>query len=147
MPNRNDAIFTYDPENHITTCVRTVKNKTYVGTSKCHPHDWDFESKLVGEHYAYVRSVIHEAAEDRDAARNELKALYHMYSLYNHSSKINLKSYECYLLRRQIKAKEKEISHLRDVIKTAKANLRATIAAKDVFYNTVREGRKKNAAE
>lgn len=142
-----NATFTYDDENHITVCTRVVKNKTYTGIAKCHPSDWDFESKLVGQHYAYVRSMIHEMSLKRDELRTELKMLYHMQSLYNHSTKINKKSYECYLLRRQIKSKEREISHMRDIIRTAKANLRATIALKDKFYNSVREERKKKNGE
>lgn len=142
-----NATFTYDDENHITVCTRVIKNKTYTGIAKCHPSDWDFESKLVGQHYAYVRSMIHEMSIKRDELRTELKMLYHMQSLYNHSTKISKKSYECYLLRRQIKSKEREISHMRDIIRTAKANLRATIALKDKFYNSVREERKKKNGE
>ena len=36
--------FTYDPDLHKTICRRAVHNKIYIGTAKCHPSDYDFES-------------------------------------------------------------------------------------------------------
>ena len=144
---KDNAIIIYVNENTKNSVTASFSGKTYTGIAKCHPSDWDFESKLVGQHYAYVRSMIHEMSVKRDELRTELKMLYHIQSLYNHSTKINKKSYECYLLRRQIKSKEREISHMRDIIRTAKANLRATIALKNKFYNSVREERKKKNGE
>ena len=52
--------FSYDTDKHLTTCTRNVHNRIYIGHSQCHPHDYDFESKLVGQHYAYTRSMIRE---------------------------------------------------------------------------------------
>ena len=135
--------FTYNPETHVTTCKRRIKNKWYVGEAKCHPSDFDFESKLLGEHYAYTRSMIQELCAKRDAKRAELKALNHLYSICEDNPEIDLESNECYMIRRQIKMTERDATNLKDLICRTRKEMRDMIAAKDVYHNKLRAIRKK----
>lgn len=135
--------FTYSPDGHITICERRIHNQVFRGVAKCHPSDWDFESKLVGEHYAYMRSMIQEIASRRDAKREELKALKHLYNILEQNPKVSRESVECYTIRRQIKVIEEEIEDLRELIKMTKTELRASIIAKDTYYKKIRESRQK----
>lgn len=135
--------FSYSPDGHITVCERRIHNQVFRGVSKCHPADWDFESKLVGEHYAYMRSMIQEIASRRDAKKEELKALKHLYNILEQNPKVSRESIECYTIRRQIKVIEEEIEDLRELIKMTKTELRASIIAKDTYYKKIRESRQK----
>lgn len=135
--------FSYSPDGHITVCERRIHNQVFRGVAKCHPADWDFESKLVGEHYAYMRSMIQEIAARRDAKREELKALKHLYNILEQNPKVSRESVECYTIRRQIKVIEEEIEDLRELIKMTKTELRASIIAKDTYYKKIRESRQK----
>ena len=137
--------FIHSPDGHITICRRRVHNTVYEGVAKCHPEDYDFESKLVGEHYAYMRALIKEMADRRDAKRDELRALNHLYNILEQNDKVDKESIECYTIRRQIKNIEDEIKDLRELIKITKLELRATIVAKDTYYREVRKRRNKNA--
>ena len=91
-------IFTYDPESHRTTCQRNVHNKIYIGVSQCHPHDYDFENKLTGQHYAYTRSMIKEMCALRDEYKIQLKTLKHLYNIFEQNCDCN--SSESYYLRK-----------------------------------------------
>ena len=135
--------FTYDPVTHITTCKRRVRNKFYIGQAKCHPSDYDFESKLLGEHYAYTRSMIQEMCAKRDAKVAELKALNHLYSILSDNPDVDLESIECYAVRRQIKMTERDIKSVKELICTIRKDMREMIAAKDAYHNKIRELRKK----
>lgn len=138
--------FIYSPDGHITICERRIHNQVFTGVSKCHPADYDFESKLVGEHYAYMRAMIKEIAARRDAKREELRALKHLYNILEQNDKVNKESIECYTIRRQIKNIEEEIEDLRELIRITKLELRATIIAKDTYYKKIRESRGKKDA-
>lgn len=145
MINDTRMKFSYDPETHITTCKRLIKNRAYVGQAKCHPNDYDFESKLVGEHYAYTRSMVQELCENRDALTAELKALKHLYNILEQNPRVHYDSIECYTIRRQMKLLERDIDDTKQLIRTTKKDMRDMIAAKDAFYNTVRAMRKKES--
>ena len=145
MINDTRMKFSYDPETHTTTCKRLIKNRAYIGQAKCHPNDYDFESKLVGEHYAYTRSMVQELCENRDALIAELKALKHLYNILEQNPRVHYDSIECYTIRRQMKLLERDIDDTKQLIRTTKKDMRDMIAAKDAFYNTVRAMRKKES--
>lgn len=138
--------FIYNDTDHSYTCVRTIRNKKFIGHTRCHPGDYDFESKLVGEHYAYMRALIKELADRRDTKRLELKALRHLYNILEQNKNVCLESEEMYTIRRQIKLAEDEIRDIRELIKATRFELHATIISKDTYYKALRERRKKNEA-
>ena len=144
MINDTRMKFSYDPETHTTYCRRRSHNKSYVGEAKCHPSDYDFESKLVGEHYAYTRSMIQELCENRDNLTSELKALKHLYNILEQNPRVHYDSIECYTIRRQIKLLERDIADTKQLIRFTKKDMREMIAEKDTFYNKIREIRKKS---
>lgn len=143
MINDTRMKFSYDPETHTTTCKRLIHNKAYIGQARCHPNDYEFESKLVGEHYAYTRSMVQELCENRDALVAELKALRHLYNILEQNPRVHYDSIECYTIRRQIKLLERDIDDIKQLIRVTKKDLREMIAAKDAFYDKVRALRKK----
>lgn len=142
MINDTRTHFTYDPETHTTYCEREVKNNKFCGAARCHPNDWEFESKLVGEHYAYTRSMIKELVANREDAKSQLKGLKHLYNLLEQNPRVHYDSIECYTIRRQIKLIERDVKELQHLINTTKQELHEMIAAKDAFYKKIREARK-----
>lgn len=133
--------FTYDPELHKTTCQRSVHNKIYIGTAQCHPHDYDFENKLTGQHYAYTRSMLKEMCQLRDEYKIQLKALRHLYNIYEQNPAIDLNSNECYYLRRQMQVMQRNIEDMKYLIGETRTDLRTTIAEKDKLYAKLRASR------
>lgn len=133
--------FTYDPELHKTICRRVVHNKIYIGMAQCHPHDYDFENKLTGQHYAYTRSMIKEMCQLRDEYKSQLKILKHLYNIYEQNPNIDLHSEECYYLRRQIQSVERNIHEMKQLISETKGDLRRTIIEKDKLYAKLRASR------
>lgn len=136
--------FTYDPDLHKTTCERAVHNKIYIGTAKCHPHDYDFENRLTGQHYAYTRSMIQEMCQLRDTYRIQLKTLNHLYNIYEQSPNIDLSSEECYYLRRQIQTAQRDLDEMKSLIDATRKDLRLTIAEKDKLYAKLRTNRSRS---
>lgn len=132
--------FTYDSDLHRTTCKRAVRNKMYIGTAQCHPHDYDFENKLTGQHYAYTRSMLQEMCALRDEYKIQLKTLKHLYSIFEQNCG-NCDSNECYYLRRQIQVTQRDITEMKNLIQETRSNLRSTIAEKDKLYDKLRQSR------
>lgn len=145
MINDSKMKFSYNPETHTTVCKRRSHNRSYTGEARCHPNDWEFESKLVGEHYAYTRSMIQELCENRDALVAELKALKHLYNILEQNPRVHYDSIECYTIRRQMKLLERDIGDTKQLIRVTKKDMREMIEQKDEFYNQVRAARKKDS--
>lgn len=135
------VLFTYDPELHRTTCKRNVHNKVYIGTAQCHPHDYDFENKLTGQHYAYTRSMLKEMCALRDEYKIQLKALLHLQNIFEQNC--NTFSDESYYLRKQIQFIQRDIDDMKYLIQATRNDLRTTIQEKDKLYDKLRSGRKR----
>lgn len=133
-------VFSYEPETHKTICKRNVHNKIYIGVSQCHPHDYDFENKLTGQHYAYTRSMIKEMCALRDEYKIQLKTLKHLYNIYEQNCG-DCTSSECYYLRKQMQLTQRDIDEMKGLITEARNNLRTTIAEKDKLYDKLRSQR------
>lgn len=133
--------FVYDTDKHLTTCTRSVHNKIYIGHAQCHPHDYDFESKLVGEHYAYIRSMIREMCAIRDDYKTQLKMLKHVYNIYEQNDTIDLDSLECQVMRRQMRLLERDIKEMKQLITDTRMDLRNTMIEKDRLYEKLRAKR------
>ena len=140
MTTRKET-YEYDKDTHTTYCTRKIKGKIYRGQAKCHPQDYDFENHRTGEYYAFMRSGIEQLCCDRESIKSALKALKHLYDILDQNKAVNKKSIECYMIRRQIKIKEKELKVIRGIISATKTSLRSTIAQKDRLYNAIREKR------
>lgn len=134
-------LFTYDPESHKTTCRRSVHNKIYIGTAQCHPHDYDFENKLTGQHYAYTRSMLKEMCALRDEYKIQLKTLLHLQNIFEQNC--STFSDESYYLRKQIQVIQRDIDDMRYLIQTTRSDLRNTIAEKDKLYDKLRTERQR----
>jgi len=132
--------FDYDPDLHRTTCKRSVHNKIYIGTAQCHPHDYDFENTLTGQHYAYTRSMLKEMCDRRDEYKIQLKTLKHLYNIFEQNCG-DCSSSECYYLRQQMKYVQRDIEEMKELIKETRNDLRSTIAEKDRLYSKLREKR------
>lgn len=137
----NTIRFTYNADTHVTTCIRQGKYRRYTGIAKCHPQDWDFESSLVGEQYAYTLSIIAELVAQRDEYKAQLKILKHLYSILKQNKKVTEKSIECYTIRRQIKLLERDLKEIKNLIYDSREVLHNTIKGKDEFYAKVRKSR------
>ena len=144
MINDSRTHFTYDPETHTTYCEREGKHNKYCGSAKCHPNDWEFESKLVGEHYAYTRSMIEELVANRNELRAELKVLKHLYNILEQNPRVHYDSIECFTIRKQIKNIERDIADIRTLIHSTKQELHEMMEAKDKFYAKIRKARSGN---
>ena len=144
MRSNKNIKFTYIPTTHSTVCQRKIHNKIYMGIAKCHPNDYDFESKLVGEHYAYVRSVIDELRAKREEIRHQLKALRHLYDIFEQNPFIRETSTECFLTKRQIEVLEEDLDDMRMLIKATQEDLRGMMKQKDDLYEKIRKNRIKD---
>lgn len=129
------------PNIHKIICKRKVHDKVYTAVATCHPNDYDFENELTGEHYAYVRTLIKEMRVHREEIKAELKALNHLYNILEQNDDVSKKSIECYMIRRQIKLKERDLQEIKDLIVDTQTNLRMTIESKDKLYNALRKQR------
>ena len=138
--------FSYDTDKHITTCTRSVHNKIYIGHSQCHPHDYDFESKLVGQHYAYTRSMIREMCALRDEYKVQLKTLKHVYNIFEQNPSVDKNSIECMTMRRQMRLLERDIDEMKDLISATRKDLRTTMVEKDKLYDKLRAKRASSSA-
>lgn len=134
--------FSYDPETHTTTCKRSGKYQTYSGKARCHPHDWDCESEFVGQHYAYVRSMIQEMVYNREEYKAQLKILRHIYNILEQNPEVSYDSIECYTIRRQIKILERDLADTKRLIRETKNELFDFIKMMDEKYKAIRERRK-----
>lgn len=132
----------------MTVCDRIIHNRLYRGISKCHPNDYGFESKLVGEHYAYVRSVIKEMRCKRDELQSQLKVLIHLNSVFEQNEKIaedelNDRNEAGYLLRKQIHVLERDLNNVRQLIKETKEDLKEQMQKRDELHARLISNRQK----
>ena len=147
MINDKKTKFTYSKESHTTLCKRVVKNKVYTGIARCHPNDYEFESKLVGEHFAYTRAMIAQLRHDRDDLKCQLKTLRHLYNILEQNPRAHYDSTECYTIRKQMKLIERDIAEIRITIKESQEELRTLSMQKDSLYQHIKANRSKHIVE
>lgn len=128
----------YDSGTHTTTCVCRGKHKTYVGTSQCHEHDYEFESKLVGQEIALTRAAIQEIIDARDDAHQRVIALRHVYDILDQNEKVDNNSFECRMIKRQLTIQENELAALKEVLKDMRSDLNDTIKQKETLYKKLK---------
>lgn len=147
MPKENIKFYHMD-SSHITYCKRKHHNKVYLGKAKCHPNDYDFESPKIGEHYAYVRSLISQMRDNRDNLRHDKKVYYHLLSIYGDRPEFEP---AVHMIYRQIKSIDKQLNFYKDLITETNNSLHAEMTERDAVHATFRkyraEGVKKYSSE
>lgn len=140
-----EPIYDYDQEAHEAICILTYNNITFTGTAKCHPDDYDMENTKTGLAIAEYRATIKYYQHIKN---NELKpkldALLQLYYSMNRSKNFNEKSYENYMLWRQIQIYKEDLAVVRCSLATLRKNLMDYLRDKDDFYKTIRRNRKAN---
>lgn len=136
----------FEYHNGISICKMYKKGKLIgCGSAQCHNNDEDMQSERVGCFIAECRANIDRMRNYRNTELIPgLKALNHLQNCIIRSKEYNPKSYEANMIRKQIKAKEKEIAMLNDDIKMELQYLREYIENKDIMYRRLRKQRDKN---
>lgn len=136
--------FKIDTEEHITYCQfkDNKNNKVYFGETQCYPEDFDVESKLIGQHIAAERALIQAMMGAVQDMKKEFKVLRQFYYTINHSKKYNPKSYEAYMLKRQLNKRETNIKLVQQAIDEKRKCLYEYIQDKDKTHKLLRKIRK-----
>ena len=144
-----DIKYNWDLETYSATCTITHNGLEFVGKANCHPEDRDLASTLTGEIIAEARATLLVLRHIRDnELKPQLKSLKQLYYSIKHSKKYNPKSYESYMLYRQIRLLEDELADIKEEIKYIKQELRDYIDLKEKGHQMIREHRaRKELAE
>ena len=121
------------------TCTIIIKGKEFTGIAYCHPDDEDMKSEKTGKFIAEMRATVAYLTHIRD---NELKpqlaALTQLYNNLKASKKHNEKSYEIYILRRQIRLTTSELTKIKQELTALKQGIKDYIKGKECFYQAIR---------
>lgn len=130
--------FKYNETEHTITCIRSVHNRSYTGIAKCHPLDYEWESKRVGEHYAYMRSLVDEARHMRDLTTAELKSAKHILNIIyqNTDDPVAIR-----LIERQVKTLTRDRANTVQLIKDIKQELKTEMEQRDALHVKLTENR------
>lgn len=133
----------WSEDDGVAKCTIYYKDNKFTGMARCHPCDYDMKNENTGMNIATDRAIIKFYKFVINYELNPaFQALKHYYHTIKNSSKYNKDSYEVFMLLRQMRQKEEEISELRLEISNLKSKIRNYIDDKDKFYKTVRELRK-----
>ena len=139
--------FIFDEENGTTCCEMLYDNQAFYGCAICAPEDMDMLNKKTGQEIAFNRAYIEILKHERDTLKTELNGLKSLYYSIKHSKKYNPKSYEAYMLRRQMRMREGDIIQIKEDIQTTKDYINKYIEEKDKFYKQMRNMRKREQLE
>lgn len=134
----------YDEESRITYCYITdEKGRMYIGIAMCHEDDIDMLSWRTGDEIAYRRARMDYLRGQRDTElKPRLAALKQLYYSMKHSSNFNPKSYENYMLQRQIRLLEFDLTTIKEELANSQKNLKDYINGKDKIYKRIRKQNK-----
>jgi hypothetical protein len=139
-----EPIFTWNEETKTCTCEIVSKyGRIFKGTATCHPDDFDFGNRLVGERIASGRVYIEVLKAAKHDAEVSLAALKQVYYSINQSQRFNPKSYETLMLLRQIRLAEEEVQEIKEMIKEEKQAIKDYVATKEELYKALRSKRAK----
>ena len=137
--------FEYDEDAGSAICVVFYKDKYFTGMATCAPEDEDMSSERTGceiaSHRAYIKYFTYVRDNELVPGLNVLK---HYYNTIKQSKKFDEKSYECKMLKRQIKLYETELNTVRQEIAFEKKSLKDYIDGKEKLYKKIRIGRNEN---
>lgn len=141
---KNDALYEWDEETGVATCILIKNNIPYVGCATCSPNDEDMKSQKTGFHIAELRAQIKYLQQIKYDLRVRLSALNQLYYSMNRSKRFNEKSYENKMLSRQIHLTKEDLNLIYDLINEYKEEVKTYINDKDEFYKTIRRNREKD---
>ena len=135
--------FNWDEETRTMTCqISNPQGHIFIGTATCHEDDIDMMSQRTGAEIAFRRAKIEALRSVRDTdLKPRLAALNQLYYSMNQSSKFNEKSYENYMLQRQIRLIKFDLTTINEMIAYERESLKGLIESKDEFYKKVRARR------
>ena len=142
-----EPIFTWDEETGIATCeLSGIDGMKFIGKATCHNDDLDMKSQHTGYELAFRRAEIEAYRYYRNILKSQLDALKQLYYSMKHSGNFNEKSYENYMLQRQIKLKEIDINEVKTMLIEKRLGITEIIASKEALYQQLRKLRNKNKA-
>lgn len=141
---KKEPYFEWDKENGQALCIiEDSEGHLFIGTATCHKDDKDMMSRRTGEEIAYRRAKIENLKFIKSNLKLQLKALNQLYYSMNQSKNFNIKSYENKMLQRQIRAKDFDLTTIKEMLITEQQNLRTFLKEKNEFYNKIRSNRQK----
>jgi hypothetical protein len=141
-----EPIFTWNEETGVATCELGGDGMKFIGTATCHADDLDMKSQRTGSELAFKRAEIEALKYYRNILKAQFDALNQLYYSMKHSGNFNDKSYENYMLQRQISLKENDIKEAKEIIIEKKLAIKEMIAGKEALYQQLRKLRNKNKA-
>lgn len=132
--------YTWNPETGEASCIICYNDLEFVGTAYCHPEDGDMKSKLTGQTIAEIRAMLAYLRHIRDnELRPQLKSLNQLYYSMNRSKNYNKKSYESYMLYRQIRILQNDLDTIKIEIANLRKGLKEYIEQKEKDHQIIRE--------
>ena len=133
----------FNEETRVTYCYITdEKGRLSIGSATCHEADIDMMSWRTGEEIAFRRAKIQYLQTIRDAdLKPALAALKHLSGCMVHSTRFNPKSYENYMLQRQIRLLEFDLATNKEMLAYERKNLKAYIDGKEKIYQRIRKAK------
>lgn len=129
----------FDYEEGCAMCIIKYKNKDFKGFAFCHPDDADMESERTGCCIAEARAYIQVQCFKRTyEIKPQLDILYHLYHNMSRGKNFNPKSYEAKMVRSQIKALEKDLAAVNQIIADERKYLKEYIDQKEKLYQKLR---------
>lgn len=127
--------YAYDKEKGWARCLVSYNGMSFEGGAVCHPEDMEFANERVGLTIAEARANIKVLRFIRDhEVKLELNALKHLYSNIQTSKNHNPKSHESRRIRSQIRALERELTEVNNMIADEKHFIKDYIDGKDKLY-------------
>lgn len=130
-----------------TECVVTIKDgeNIFTGRARCHPEDKDFFSTHTGYIIAELRATIAQIQHYKNTVvKPKLKTLEDLKKSFDCARAHDKDSYESKLVDRLIKNQKVELEWCQGEILSLKEDIKAFIAAKELFYTEVRSKRNKD---
>ncbi len=142
-------IMYWDENLGLAQCVIIAKDgSVHVGSAVCSPNDQDMKSEKTGCEIAHMRANIAYLRYVRDTEiKPELKSLKKFWNTINKSKYYDAESYPVQMLLRSIQRYENDLDEINDEIQMEKFNLKTFMEQKSIFYEKVRNLRKKAEIE
>ena len=132
----------WDEDTGVAIYTIFYDDETFTGHAICHTDDKDMQSERVGTAIAQSRAMIKLYQFIRDhEIKPQLKALKQLYYSMNRSKEFNPKSYENYMLYRQVRLLENDLVAVKEMLAITRRELKDYIEAKDKMYKLIRAKR------
>lgn len=144
MKKNKKPIYSWNEESGEAVCILTDGINPFIGIARCHPDDKDMMSEKAGLEIAEMRAQINFWRHIRDnELKPQLKILTDFYKSICQSKHFNENSYETKMLRRKIHEISLDLTAVKNELALLQEDLISYLKQKDIFYNRIRENRKK----